>query len=194
MPMRSFLSLVPALAARRPLTRRFASLFALASALSAAGCSMLQSNDSNLLGFITPYRIEVVQGNVLTKEQVALVQPGQTRAQVRDHLGAPLLTDTFHTDRWDYVFTIRRQGAEPQQRRVVARFDGDTLKSLEGADALPAERDFVESIDTNKPARKNRPLELTPDEVKALPVPAKPAPAASAPEGAVRSYPPLERP
>ncbi len=33
-----------------------------------------------------------------------------TRAQVRDILGSPLLTDIFHGDRWDYVFTIRRQG------------------------------------------------------------------------------------
>ena len=41
----------------------------------------------------------------------ALVKPGMTRAQVRDILGSPLLTDVFHADRWDYVFTIRRQGA-----------------------------------------------------------------------------------
>jgi outer membrane protein assembly factor BamE len=158
-----------------------------------AGCSSLLTTDNTLLGFITPYRIEVVQGNVLTKEQVALVKPGQSRAQVRDILGSPLLTDTFHADRWDYVFTIRRQGTEPQQRQVVVRFDGDTLKSVEGGDALPAERDFVASIDTDKPPRNPKPLALTPEEVKALPVPPKPAPAASAPEGAVRTYPPLER-
>lgn len=158
-----------------------------------SGCNSLLSSDNSLLGFITPYRIEVVQGNVLTKEQVALVKPGQSRTQVRDILGSPLLTDTFHADRWDYVFTIRRQGTEPQQRQVVVRFDGDTLKSIEGADALPAERDFVASIDTEKPPRNPRSLAMTPEEIKALPVPAKTAPAASAPEGPVRAYPPLER-
>jgi outer membrane protein assembly factor BamE len=155
-----------------------------------AGCSSLQSSD-NFLGFITPYRVEVVQGNVLTKEQVALIKPGQTRAQVREVLGSPLLTDTFHADRWDYVFTIRRQGTEPQQRKVVVLFDGDKLKSISAQD-LPSEREFVASIDTVKSSRKAPPLALTPQEMKALPTPPKPEPAASAPEGAQRSYPPLE--
>jgi outer membrane protein assembly factor BamE len=155
-----------------------------------SGCGSLQSSD-NFLGFITPYRVEVVQGNVLTKEQVALVKPGQTRAQVRDVLGSPLLTDAFHADRWDYVFTIRRQGAEPQQRKVVVLFEADKLKSISAQD-LPTEREFVASIHTFKPPRKPPTLALTPEEVKALPVPPPPEPAASAPEGPQRTYPPLE--
>lgn len=153
-------------------------------------CSSLQSSD-NFLGFITPYRVEVVQGNVLTREQVALVKPGQTRAQVRDVLGSPLLTDTFHADRWDYVFTIRRQGAEPQQRKVLVLFEGDKLKSISAQD-LPTEREFVASIDTVKSSGKAPALALTPEEVKALPVPPKPESAASAPAGPQRAYPPLE--
>jgi len=157
------------------------------------GCSTLQSSDSTLLGLITPYRIEVVQGNVLTQEQVALVKPGQTRAQVRDVLGSPLLTDSFHGNRWDYVFTIRRQGTEPQQRQVVVYFDGETLKSIQGAESLPAEREFVNSIDNAKAPRNPKPLVLTPEQLKELPVPVQAAAPASAPEGAVRTYPPLER-
>jgi len=167
-------------------------LLALAAA-GLCGCRSLVATDNTLLGFITPYRIEVVQGNVLTKEQVALVKPGMRRDQVRDILGSPLLTDAFHADRWDYVFTIRRQGTDPQQRQVVVRFDGETFKSIEGADALPAEREFVASIDTEKPPGKAKPLALTPEEIKGLPVPPKVAPAASEPEGPVRAYPPLER-
>ena len=46
-----------------------------------AGCSALQSSD-NLFGFITPYRVEVVQGNVLTQEQVALVKPGRVLFEI----------------------------------------------------------------------------------------------------------------
>ena len=151
----------------------------------------MQSSD-NLLGIITPYRVEVVQGNVVTSEQAALVKPGMSRAQVRDILGSPLLTDVFHADRWDYVFTIRRQGAEPQQRNVVVLFDGEVLKRID-APALPAEREFVSSINTFKPGRAVPTLTLTPQQIDALPVPPKPAPpAASAPEAPGRSYPPLE--
>ena len=162
----------------------------LVAATLLGACSSLQSSD-NFLGFITPYRVEVVQGNVLTKEQVALIKPGQTRAQVRDVLGSPLLTDSFHADRWDYVFTIRRQGTAPQQREVVVLFDGDKLKSISAQD-LPSERDFVASIDTLKKSGKAPALALTPEEIKALPIPPKPEAAASAPEGAQRPYPPLE--
>ena len=171
--------------------RRCALLAPFAGVVLLAACQSLQSSD-NLLGVITPYRLEIVQGNVITKEQAALIKPGATRAQVRDALGSPLLTDAFHGDRWDYVFTIRRQGTAPQSRAVVVLFDGDTLKSIEGAEDLPAERDFVASIDSFKP--KTPPvLALSDDQRKALPVPPPPAPAESAvPDVAARAYPPLE--
>jgi outer membrane protein assembly factor BamE len=175
-----------------PNTMRFP-LFATAGLVAATllgGCSSLQSSD-NFLGFITPYRVEVVQGNVLTREQVAVVKPGMTRAQVRDVLGSPLLTDTFHVDRWDYVFTIRRQGAEPQQRKVVALFEGEKLKSISAQD-LPSESEFVASIDTFGKPRKTPTLAMTPEEIKALPIPPKPAAEPAAPEGPQRPYPPLE--
>ncbi|HEV7914240.1 MAG TPA: outer membrane protein assembly factor BamE [Albitalea sp.] len=170
------------------------SIAAAAALVALTGCHSLQSSD-NFLGVITPYKVEVVQGNVVTKEQAELIKPGMSRAMVRDILGSPLLTDTFHADRWDYVFTIRRQGAEPQRRSIVVLFERDVLKSIDTGGPLPAEREFVASIDTFKTSRNAAPLALTEAQVKALPVPARPpaaessAAAASAP---ARSYPPLE--
>jgi outer membrane protein assembly factor BamE len=99
----------------------------------------------------------------------------------------------FHQDRWDYIFTIRRQGAAPQRRSVVVRFDGEALKSIDTGGELPAERDFVASIDTFKTRRNAPPLELSPEQLKKLPVPAKPpAPEPATAAAPVRSYPPLE--
>jgi len=158
-----------------------------------AGCHSLQSSD-NFLGVVTPYRVEIVQGNVVTKEQAEAIKPGMTRTQVRDILGSPLLTDAFHADRWDYVFTIRRQGAQPQRRSIVVLFDGETLKSIDTGGELPAEREFVASIDTFKTSRNAPPLALTEEQIKALPVPPKPAAPESAASAAAptRTYPPLE--
>ena len=169
--------------------RRSAALFVLAIAL--AGCKSLQSSDS-FLGVITPYRIEVVQGNVITSEQVAVAKPGLTRAQVRDVLGSPLLADPFHADRWDYVFTIRRQGAEPQLRRVIVRFKADVLDTIEGAAGLPSEHEFVTSIDTFKTERNAPPLVLTEEQIKALPAPLRPPAPEPPPPVPARTYPPLE--
>jgi len=163
-----------------------------AAGLCLAGCASLQSSDS-LFGVVTPYRIEVVQGNVVTREQAEAVKPGMSRAQVRDILGSPLLTDIFHADRWDYVFTIRRQGAEPQRRSVVVHFDGDNLARME-APELPAERDFVNAIDTARTPRVVPALVLTEEQMKALPAPSPAASSAAPPpaDAPARRYPPLE--
>ena len=174
-----------------PRGRAAAAALLIASA-GLGGCqSMLQSSDS-IFGVITPYKVEIVQGNVITKEQAALVKTGMTRAQVRDVLGSPLLTDVFHADRWDYVFTIRRQGAEPQNRKVIARFEGEALKTLDTGGDLPAEHDFVASIDTFKTSRNAPPLVLTDEQLKALPAPTPVTPTLVEPTGPGRTYPPLE--
>ena len=180
---------------------RRAALLVAAQALSA--CSMLPSMPSlpsiasitsgdGLFGVIKPYRMDIVQGNVVTREQAAQIKPGMPRAQVRDILGSPMLTDVFHGDRWDYVFTIRRPGTEPQRRAVVAYFKGDLLERLEAPD-LPTEREFVSSISRASGALRTPLLELTPEQKKALPTPATQAPSEPTPAtGALRSYPPLE--
>ena len=160
-------------------------------ATSLAGCQSLQSSD-NFLGVVTPYRVEIVQGNVITSEQAALAKPGLTRAQVRDVLGSPLLTDIFHVDRWDYVFTIRRQGAAPQLRRVVVRFDGEALASIDTGGELPSEREFVASIDTFKTSRNAPPLALTEEQIKSLSAPQRPPAPDPVPPAPVRTYPSLE--
>ena len=168
---------------RLPLT------FLLGASLLGGCASSLQSTD-DFLGVITPYRIDIVQGNVVTKEQMALLKPGMSRNQVRDILGSPLVTDAFHVDRWDYIFTIRRPGTEPQRRSVVVRFEGEGMKSVD-APELPSEHDFVASI-SRATSVKPPPLALSDDERKALPLPPKQEAVPAEPVGAVREYPPLE--
>jgi len=170
---------------------RLAHLVLAVLAATLAGYQSLQSSDS-FLGVVTPYRIEVVQGNVITSEQAALVKPGLTRAQVRDVLGSPLLTDIFHADRWDYVFTIRRQGAAPQLRRVIVRFEGEAMASIDTGGELPSEREFVAAIDTFKTSRNAPPLVLTEEQIKSLPAPQRPPAPDPAPPAPVRTYPSLE--
>ena len=167
--------------------------FYLLSVLATVGlCAACSGVNQAQQSYIAPYRIDVRQGNWVTQEMMSQLKPGQTREQVRFILGSPLVSDMFHADRWDYVFTIRRQGAEPQLRRIVAHFDGDLLKSLDASAELPAEREFVASIDTFKTSRQAPPLALTEEQLKSLPVPEKPPAAAAEPVGPTRSFPPLE--
>ena len=85
---------------------------------------------------LTPYRIDIQQGNAITQEMVAKLKPGMTRAQVRFALGTPLIVDTFRTDRWDYVYYYEKPSAPREYRHVVVVFKGDRLERLEG-DVVP---------------------------------------------------------
>jgi outer membrane protein assembly factor BamE len=161
-------------------------------ALALGGCSTHRHTAGGFFDYLTPYRIDIVQGNVVTREGLELVRPGMTRTQVRDALGTPLLTDIFHADRWDYLFTIRRQGTEPQRRSVVLRFEGDVLDSIEAPPDLPSELEFVASITRERRAVEPRVLELTEEQRQALPVPPRRDAPAAEPAGPVREYPPLE--
>lgn len=139
------------------------------------------------------YKPEVVQGNFVSREQVQALRAGMPRQAVRDVLGTPLVTSMFHADRWDYAFTIRRQGAEPQQRRFSVFFKNDVLERIEG-DPLPTEAEFAAKLDSRRPPSKLP--ELKASEADLAKFPGKPAPAAevntTATPAAPVSYPPLE--
>ena len=153
-----------------------------------AGCGAL-SGAGNL---VSPYRHDVVQGNFVSKEQVEALRPGMSRLQVRDTLGTPLLASMFHADRWDYVFTLKRQNVEPQQFRLAVFFKGDLLERFEG-DAMPSESEFVDRLAGGRKAGKVPVLEASEADLGKFP-PAgpvvRPPPAAA---GEV-SYPTLETP
>ena len=84
-------------------------------------------------GFLTPYRMEIQQGNYVTQEMVAQLKPGLTRDQVRFVLGTPLVSDIFHEERWDYVFVRQRANSqEVERRRIAVFFEDGKLKRVDG--------------------------------------------------------------
>ena len=106
--------------------------------LASAGCA---SKDPNRSGLFEPFRIDLPQGNYLTREQVDQVREGMTRDQVRFLLGTPLLGQVFHTDRWDYVFRYTHPNGQSETRRVVVRFADERVASIQ-ADPLPLREDM----------------------------------------------------
>lgn len=160
------------------------------TAAAVAGCGTVDSVSNGIVGKITPYRIEIVQGNFVSREQVAALKPGMSRQQVRELLGTPLLADIFHGDRWDYVFTLNRQGVPPQERRLTVYFKGDTFDHSEG-DEMPTEAEFVATLDNRRKGAKVPPLEATPQQLEKFSVThTEPPPPVSPPVSA--DYPPLE--
>lgn len=165
----------------------------LAACFCLGACSSFSEGSRNALTAITPYKVEVVQGNFVSKQQVEALKPGMSRQQVREILGTSLLADVFHANRWDYVFTMKRQGVEPQQRRLTVFFNGELLERFEG-DPMPSEEEFVAAVDTRKKAGKVPELQASEEQLKKL-APAEPVkPDSSAAQLAPlpASYPPLE--
>lgn len=83
---------------------------------------------------ISEFKIDVQQGNVLTQDMVAQLRPGQTRDQVRFILGSPMLTDMFHSNRWDYVYRYTKgSSGESETRKFSVFFDeNDRLVRVAG--------------------------------------------------------------
>jgi len=78
------------------------------------------------------YRPPILQGNVVTQEQVNQLQPGMSRRQVRFVLGSPTLQDVFHDSRWDYPYTSGIGSRPDEISRLSVFFEGDQLTRITG--------------------------------------------------------------
>jgi outer membrane protein assembly factor BamE len=102
----------------------------LSMTLLTAGCSSWEN-------FSLVHVPVIEQGNIVTPEMVALLEPGMTKRQVRFALGSPMLVDVFHDQRWDYLLSIKRRNEPLEIKPFRVFFDGDTLSRYEG-DIEPA--------------------------------------------------------
>jgi outer membrane protein assembly factor BamE len=166
-------------------------LVALLLGASLSGCGSLTSSVSR--DTFKPFVPEVVQGNFVSSEQRLALRPGMARAQVREILGTPLIASLFHANRWDYAFSIQRQGVAAQNFRLTVYFKGDVLEQVD-SDVLPSESEFAGRLVRPQSVGKLPNLQASEEELKKFaPVTRADAPAAvPAPAAAPRSYPPLE--
>ncbi|SPA45532.1 Outer membrane protein assembly factor BamE [Cupriavidus taiwanensis] len=159
----------------------------LAAALLAGACSAYDSTSRKVANAITPYRINIVQGNFVSREAASQLREGMTRDQVRFLLGTPLLNDVFHANRWDYVFSFRRGNTSVvQQRRYTVFFEGERLVKF-GGDELPSEYELIAEIDGMKKALK----EQTPGRISTSAA-AAPAPAPAEQQTTVENFVPRQ--
>jgi len=116
--------------------------FTLLLALFLAGCGAYSANVPS----IKPYKMDIQQGNAVTPKMMLQLRPGMNKSQVRFIMGTPLLTDTFHADRWDYFYQLQKQGKVMETRRIVLTFEDDKLKSVRG-DVIPTDKEGVVTVE-----------------------------------------------
>jgi outer membrane protein assembly factor BamE len=107
-------------------------------------------------------------------------------------MGNPLLTDTFHANRWDYLYSLQPGGGERQQERISVTFSpddqliglsGDFMpgvsrdEALMGKDSATPVSAPVENVEPPKPEKPVKPgslldqIQKDVDGVETVPVP-----------------------
>lgn len=84
-------------------------------------------DDTSLL-----YQPTIIQGDIITQTQLSQLQLGMTRRQVRALIGPPALQDSFHTKRWDYIYTLGAGSRPTDKRSLTLYFADNRLTRMEG--------------------------------------------------------------
>jgi len=101
------------------------------------------------------YRIDIQQGNAVNQDMINKLKPGMTKNQVAYVLGTPLIIDTFHPNRWDYIYSYHPGNGQREQRTLTVYFtDDEILSHLDGDTRIVAREDLPQS------ERKDRNIEV----------------------------------
>lgn len=99
-------------------------LFLITALITLNGCGSFR--------FPGVFKIDIAQGNIVTKEMLEKLKPGMTKSQVRYVMGSPLVTDPFYPNRWDYFYSIRLGDNDPIERHVSLYFEDDQFTHFSG--------------------------------------------------------------
>jgi len=90
-----------------------------------ASCSYLSSP------VLSPYKMEIRQGNHVTAEMREKLKLGMSKQQVRYVLGTPMISDVFHGNRWDYIYRLEQHGELVEKQQLTLYFEGDNLVRMD---------------------------------------------------------------
>ncbi len=85
-------------------------------------------------GLIEPYKLDIEQGNAVSQEEFESLYTGMTRNEVIAAVGAPMMMDSFHPDRWDYVYRLKPGKGRERHSRFTLYFRDDVLVKIDGDD------------------------------------------------------------
>lgn len=105
---------------------------------------------SLLLGAcVKSYKYDVQQGNVVDQDRLSQIERGMSKADVQTLLGTPLLQSSFHPDRWDYFYSLKK-GREKdwEQRLLTLYFENSRLVEIRGDVTSAAESATTNQTET----------------------------------------------
>jgi outer membrane protein assembly factor BamE len=123
--------MTPKIMRNQPLPNSFSHARNLLGALALSGAMLISSG--------CLYRMPIQQGNFLNPTQVAQLETGMTRSQVRFLLGTPMVPNGFDGDRWDYYYYVKAgRRWEAATQRLSVWFKDEKVDRIENSDPTPA--------------------------------------------------------
>ena len=111
-------------------------------------CALILSGCQSKL--LTVYKIDVQQGNALATEEVDKIKVGMNREQVHFVLGSPLIVDSFHPDRWDYIYLFIPGYGEVERRQLTLIFDRNEVIDIVKQNIVADDTPIKEEDDSNE--------------------------------------------
>ena len=102
---------------------------------------------------LTVHKIDVQQGNALDAETVDKIEMGMNKEQVQYVLGSPLITDSFHPDRWDYIYLFTPGYGEEERRQLTLTFDRNEVIDINKKNIV---KDDIASSPTDDTKKKKQ--------------------------------------
>lgn len=101
-------------------------LLVVSASLTLTACSTILNNLPGV------YTLDIEQGNMIDQSMVDQLRPNMTKRQVLYIMGSPMLSDSFHEKRWDYLYAEQPSGEARVQKRASLFFNGDNLMAVQG--------------------------------------------------------------
>ncbi len=89
------------------------------------------------IGGCSIYKLDIQQGNIVEPAQLEKLKVGMDKGQVRFLLGTPMITDPFHENRWDYVYSRRHEDGEREMHRVTVFFEKEIVAKIDTSAYVP---------------------------------------------------------
>ena len=75
-----------------------------------------------LASCIRTYKHDVQQGNIVDPDRLTRLELGMTKSDVQTLLGTSLLQDSFHPDRWDYFYSLRKARKKDTEKKLLTLY------------------------------------------------------------------------
>ncbi len=84
-----------------------------------------------LASCIKTYKHDVQQGNIVDPDRLARLELGMSKNDVQSLIGTSMLQDSFHPDRWDYFYSLRKAREKgTEQQLITLYFKDDKLTQI----------------------------------------------------------------